>query len=179
MQRSTAVSVCVAVGVLWALRSGLELASPDASNPVSAVDWLVVLLTSVALASLAPGALALGTLAEPTTWFRTAGGAIAVSGILAAVGNLLDNALQVRSGTLIWALGASGLFAALIALTFALLAEQPRTLARVPPLTIAGIATVPVGGGLLVLAAWGWLAMECAREVADRTGRAAGGRGEA
>lgn len=159
MARSSAVAVCVAVGLLWALRSALELGGPDDRDPSAALDWLAVLSLSVAFASLALGMLALGTLAEPTTWFRTAAGAVAVAGLVAAVGNLLDNALQVRSGALIWALGAAGVFAGLVALVFALLAEQPRALVRVPVLTIAGIATVEVGGGLLVLAVWVWLAV--------------------
>lgn len=159
MARSTAVACCVAVGILWALRSALALGSPDDRDPTSVVDWLAVITLTVAFASLAPGMLALGTLAEPTTWFRAAAGAIAVGGLVAGVGNLLDNALQVRSGALIWALGAAAVFAALVALGFALLAEQPRALVRVPVLTVIGIATVDVGGGLLVLAVWAWLAL--------------------
>ncbi len=98
-----------------------------------------VISLTVAFASLAPGMLALGTLAEPTTWFRTAARAIAVGGLVAAVGNLLDNALQVRSGDA--DLGArrrrpcsprSSRSASRS------LAEPPRALVRVPVLTVSG-----------------------------------------
>jgi hypothetical protein len=159
MGRSTAVGICVAVGILWAARTGLAIGDPDDRDPSTLHDWLAVLTLSAAFASMAPGMLALGTLAEPTTWFRTAAGAVAVSALVAAVGNLLDNAVQTRSGALIWALGAAGVFAGLVALVFALLAERPRALARVPILSVVGIATVEVGGGLLLLAVWAWLAV--------------------
>ena len=162
MPRRTAVGICVAVGLLWTLRSGLALGGPDDRDPETAHDWAAVLSLSVAFASLAAGMLALGTLAEPTTWFRTAAGGIAVGGLVAAVGNILDNAVQARGGALIWALGAAAVFAALVALVFALLSERPRALAFVPVLTAIGIVTVAVGGGLLVLATWAWLAQRVA-----------------
>jgi hypothetical protein len=162
MRKRTAIGVSLTFGVIWAFRSLISFADPEFADPVDVLDWLAVLSLSAAAFLLAPAMLALGRLSETTTWWRAAAGIIAVGGLLAGAGNLLEDAVQTRAGGTFYALGLAAAFAGLVAMTFALLAEEPRVLALVPVCTIAGLITLEVGGGLLVLAAWAWVAWRLA-----------------
>jgi hypothetical protein len=159
MTRPVAMVTCLVLGALWALRSLVAVASPDFRDPETFLDWLSVISLSLAFASFAPGMLALALVARPDAWFRGAAAVVTVAGLVAAAGNLLEDGVGASRFGTVYAIGTAGLLAGLVALTFALLPGNERTLAGISVCSLVGVLLLEVGGGLVVLVAWWWLAL--------------------
>lgn len=152
--RRAALFIFVGVGFLVLFLHGLT--DPDFQDPVSLSDWFATLGFSVALFALAAALLVFGRLfGEPL--IRRMSLVPALGAALGGASNILEDGLQLD-----WAfwffvssLALSALGLAALAIVIALVCRgSDRLLAAVPAATLVGQLVFPVGGGLLMAAAW-------------------------
>lgn len=154
------------IGAVWFARSVQSLTHPNFTDPQSAWDWSAVVSYSVALLALAVGLVVLA---------RLVGGRIpliaslvaATGATIAAVGNVIEDGLgRAWAGNAFYLPGSVLYLLGLIALTLAIATYRKgrlRLLALVPAATLVGLMLLERGGGVLVLAAWGGLAIARSR----------------
>jgi len=147
--------IAVAIGSIWALRSAIGFAHPNYVDPVNLLDWVAVVSFSVALAALAAGAWLISQLAGRGRLVVPAAVILAIGGIVAAVGNFVEDGLGVKAFGDVFALGLGGVLAGLVALVVILAFARRFVLAALPAVTLAGLMlSNEAGGGFLILAAW-------------------------
>ena len=161
--RAACVGVSLLVGTIWALTYVLALASPDAVNPVSLVDYLAVVHFSALLAILAPAAWLIARMAGPSRAVAATAGITGVGGLIAAIGNVIEDGLRAKGvGGLIFVCGLGGLLLGLIGLAVVLALRRQALLAVLALVTFAGLFSSANGGafliplGWLAFAAWVW-----------------------
>ena len=154
------------IGAVWFARSAQSFTHPAFTDPQSAWDWCAVVSYSVALPALAVGLVVLA---------RLVGGRIpliaslvaATGATIAAVGNVIEDGLgDAWAGDALYLPGSVLYLLGLIALTLAIATERKgllRLLTLVPAATLVGLMLLERGGGVLVLAAWGGLAIACSQ----------------
>ena len=145
-----------AVGIGFAVLFLHGLTVPNFQDPVTLSDWFATLGFSVALFGLAAALLIFGRLfGEPL--IRRMSLVPALGAALGGASNILEDGLQLD-----WAfwffvssLALSALGLAALAIAIVVLARGgDRLLAAVPAATLVGQLAFPVGGGLLMAAAW-------------------------
>lgn len=150
------VVLFVGVGVVWCVRSLQSFAEPDYWDPVSVADWFAVLSFSAALFALAVAlplfARVIGGRAVFWVSFVPAAGA-AVEGL----GNLLEDALRLGAGEVLYVVGGLVFWVGLLA--FALVVAvtavgRRRLMALAVVVSGIGLVLYESGGGVLVLGAW-------------------------
>lgn len=132
------------------------LTGPDFQHPVTVSDWFATLGFSAVLFGLAAALLMFGRMFGDSRIRRVS----FVPGIGAALGgasNILEDGLQLEWAFWAFVLSAGLTVLGLAALTIAIVVLArggDRLLAAVPAATLVGQLVFPVGGGLLVAAAW-------------------------
>jgi hypothetical protein len=131
------------------------LTDPAYQDPETAADWFAVLSFSAALFALA---FALPMLAQlisgrvfKVSLVPTVGAA------LAGLSNLLEDALQLGWAFWLFILSTALIIVGLVAFIIVVAVAgrgRLRLLAAVPAATLAAILLFPVGGGVLIVAAW-------------------------
>ena len=139
-------------GILW-LASWV--AGPSFEMPPSMEKWLVVLLFSATLLSLAVALPVLSRMVGGRPVVRLATIAGAAAG-LCGVANVFEDGFQIEWVFFVFVLGLMILDVALLALTLVIARTAPeryRLLAVIPAGTVAGIL-FPMAGGPTVLITW-------------------------
>jgi len=139
--------IALAVGLTWAFVSVREFANVP--------DLVGVLSFSVALAVLAAAAWLIAELSGPSKSVVAAAVIMAIGGLVAAIGNLIEDGLGVKAFGAMYALGVFGVLVGLIGLVVSLALRRRFLLAALAAATFVGVQmSVEVGGGLLILASW-------------------------
>ena len=148
-------AIAVLVGSPWAVRSAIGFAQPNYVDPVTTLDWAAVISFSAALAAFAPGAWLIRDLAGHGRAAGIAAAVLALGGLVAAVGNFVEDGLGVSAFGDVFATGLLGVLAGLIGLTAILLVSRQYLVAALPASAFVGVmASNENGGGFLILAAW-------------------------
>ena len=156
--RQTAVAA--GVGLSFGVRAALGIGEPAPWDPTTALDWLAVLSLSLALAALVPGIWLVMTRSAgsdspgPNRWVTTAGTLALAGAGAAAVGSLLEAALGLDVGGLLYVVGVLGLVLGGVALAATLLFARRPWLALLVAMTLVGLVTEQLGGLFLVAIAW-------------------------
>jgi hypothetical protein len=108
---------------------------------------------------IAPGMIVLVRLAVRRRSVVVAGATVAVAALVTALANLAEDGLGMAAFSGLFVGAAIAMLAAFVVLGITLAAKPPRVLALVPLATMIGIGAMEAGGGLLVLAAWGAVAI--------------------
>lgn len=140
-------------GILWLLS---WVAGPSFEMPASMAKWLVVLLFSASLLSLAVALPVFGRMVGGPPVVRVATFAGAVASLM-SVANIFEDGFQIEWFFLVFALGLMTLDVALLVLTIVIVRTAPdryRLLAVIPAGTVAGILLFPVAGGPIILITW-------------------------
>lgn len=148
----------LATGCVWATRSLLEFAGPDYREPVTALDWTAVWAFSIALILLAPSVILLGRLA-PSSKVTIAAVVVAAGALVAGLANGIEDGFGVEAGGVVYVVGfvVAWLGLAVLAVMFGI--DGRARLVLLAAALVVGIALFTVGGGLIVLAAFGSLAV--------------------
>jgi hypothetical protein len=136
-------------GVVWAVRSILELAHPDYWNPVTTLDWLAVWLFSLCWLHLAPAAVLLGR-ASGARSATTVAAVIATGALAAGLANAIEDGMGIAAGGSVYVVGSLTAWFGLLALVLALGTAGRRRLAWVAGVIFVGFPFFNVGGGLVV-----------------------------
>lgn len=148
-------AVAVLVGAPWAFRSAIGFAHPNYVEPVTALDWAAVLSFTAALAAFAPGAWLIRELAGRGRAAGIAAAVLALGGLVAAVGNFVEDGLSIAAFGDVFATGLLGVLAGLIGLTAILLVSRQYLVAALPASALIGVmASNDNGGGFLILVVW-------------------------
>ena len=156
--RQTAVAA--GVGLAFGIQAAIAIGEPSYLDPVTLLDWLAVLTTSLAFASLVPGTwLLMGMSAGPdrpgpNRWVTTSGALVIAGAALASVGNLLGVVLDFGLGGLLYVVGELALTLGLVALAAALAFTPRRWLGLLALATVFGLLVEQLGGLFLVALAW-------------------------
>lgn len=152
------------LGAAWAARSLQSLSDPDFKSPNSAADWFAVTSFSAAFGLLPVGVWILlhRSLVGPVS-VRVLSVAAVVTAGSAAVANVVEDGFGVSRAGSVYLVGTTGTLFVLLVTTVALAIRGPRSLALVLLATLVGMLNFERGGGLLVLVAWGYLALVVAR----------------
>jgi hypothetical protein len=151
---SIGVVIAVVIGLTWAVHSAVGFTNPNYGDPVTLLDWLSVLSFSAGLAALAPGGWLITELSGGARFVGTAATVLGIGGIVAAVGNFVEDGLGLKAWGDVFASGLLGVLAALIALVGILLFSRRFALATLAAATFAGLMLSAEAGGFLILAAW-------------------------
>ena len=146
--------VLFATGVVVGARSLLEFAHPDYWDPVTALDWAAVWLTSIGWILFALSILWLGRLA-PTRSVIAASLVVAAGAILTGAANVLEDGFGFKALGTFYVIGimTAGLMLPGLAWAFRS-AHRPR-LGWLSIALFVGILLTNVGGGVLVaLSLW-------------------------
>jgi hypothetical protein len=167
-------------GCVWAARSVLEFANPDYWDPVSALDWTAVWAFSAALLLLAPSVLLLGRLAPSSKVMITAT-IVALGALVAGLANGIEDGLGVEQLGTAYIFGFLVLWPGLAVLAVMFGIDGRARLVLLVGALVVGIALLTVGGGLIVLCAFGgvaaaprWFQSVPSTSVTDSSGGAAG-----
>lgn len=140
-------------GILWLVS---WVAGPSFQMTASMAKWLVVLLFSATLLSLAVALPVVGRMVGGPWVVRLATIAGAAAS-LCSVANIFEDGFQIDWFFLVFVLGLLILDVALPALTIVIARTAPdryRLLAVIPAGTVAGILLFPVAGGPIMLITW-------------------------
>jgi len=143
-------------GVLWCTSWLSLLTDPAYQDPETAADWFAVLSFSAALFALAFALPMLAQLISGRVVFRVSL-VPAVGAALAGLSNLLEDALQLGWAFWLFILSTAVIIVGLVAFIVVVAVAgrgRLRLLAAVPAATLAAILLFPVGGGVLIVAAW-------------------------
>jgi len=148
------------LGGLWAARSLQSFSDPDFTSPGSVGDWFAVASISAALGLLPVGVAILlhGSGLGPWT-VRSLSLASVVTACTAALANVLEDGFGISSAGAVYFAGVVGTLLVLLAAAAGLAVRGPRVLTLIPIATVVGIVNLERAGGLLVLVAWGCLAL--------------------
>ena len=152
--------VAVVVGLAFGIRAALAIGEPAYWDPATILDWLAILTWSLALATLVPGVWLLLALSVrpgepgPNRWTTTSGTLALAGAAIAAVGNLLEHALELDLGGLLYVVGVLALTLGLVALSAALAFTPRRWLGLIAVATLVGMVAAQLGGLFLVAIAW-------------------------
>ncbi len=139
--------IALAVGLTWAFVSVREFANVP--------DWVGVVSFSVALAVLAAAAWLIAELSGRSKSVVAAAAIMAIGGLVAAIGNFIEDGLGVKAFGAMYELGLFGVLVGLVGLVVTLALGRRFPLAALPSATFAGLLmSVEAGGGLLILASW-------------------------
>ncbi len=150
--------VWLVTGIAWAARSMLEFAHPNYYDPATVMDWGAVWLYSVALLLLAPSVLLIGQLAQSRP-VMAAAAVTAVGAAVAGGANAIEDGFGVSAGGMLYVVGFLTAWLSLLPLAATLWRSRCLRLAGLSVALFFGIALFTVGGGLIVLAALGALAI--------------------
>ncbi len=152
------------LGALWAARSLQSFSDPDFTSPNSAADWFAVTSFSAAFGLLPVGVWILlhRSRVGPVS-VRVLSVAAVVTAGSAAVANVVEDGFGVSGAGTVYLVGTTGTLLVLLVTAVALAIRGPRSLALVLLATLVGMLNFERGGGLLVLVAWGCLALVVAR----------------
>jgi hypothetical protein len=140
-------------GILWLVS---WVVPPSFEMMASMAKWLVVLLFSAALLSLAVALHVFGRMVGRPSVVRLATFAGAVASLM-SVANVFEDGLQIEWVFFVFVLGLLILDVALLALTIVIVRTAPdryRLLAVIPAGTVAGILLFVVAGGPIMLVTW-------------------------
>lgn len=173
VQRQTAPLLFALTGIAWAARSVLSLWSPNYHAPATMLDWLAVVSFSVALLLLSVAIWPFARLVPSTFHVHLTTGLAACASAMAGAANFIEDGLRmnVNAAGTVYAVGAVVAALSLVGLAVAVAAAGRWRLALVPLATAVGFGLVERGGGLIVLAAWGALAVAAWRGRLPRTER--------
>ncbi len=150
--------VWLLTGAVWAVRSLMEFGSPDYWEPVTPFDWAAVWLYSIAWLLMAPSLLSIGRSASSRRAMAVA--VVASIGALIAGGaNALEDGFGISSMGAWYVLGFFTAWLALLPLAITIYRVGRSRLAALTVALFAGIILMNAGGGLVVLAALGSLAL--------------------
>lgn len=151
-------TVWLLTGLAWAFASLIQLAGPRYWDAVTTLDYLAVYSLSLALLLLAIGVVALARIAPRRAVIVTA---LVVAAAAAATGvaNFVEDGIGLKSWGTIFVISSLTTLFGMVPLAILLWKGPNPRLALVPGLTLLGFATFPIGGGLLILAGWGLLAI--------------------
>jgi hypothetical protein len=145
-------------GATWAALSMVDLAHPDYWDPITPLDWTAVWLFSVALVLFAPAVVLLGRLVPSRRVLKVAL-MVGIASIVAGVANAVEDGFGVGAWGTPYVIGFLTAWFGLLALAGAMRqARHTRLAAAVVGLTV-GVALFPLGGGVIVLVAFGGLAL--------------------
>lgn len=140
-------------GILW---FGSWVVPPSFEMTPSMAKWLVVLLFSASLLSLAVALPVFGRMVggpQVARWASIAG----ASAGLCSVANIFEDGVQIDWFFFVFVVGLLTLDFALLALTIVIARTAPdryRLLAVIPAGTLAGILAFPMVGGPVMLVTW-------------------------
>lgn len=132
------------------------LTGPDFQDPVTVSDWFATLGFSGALFALAAALPRLGRMFDELR-IRRVSFIPSVGAALGGASNILEDGLQLDWAFWFFVLGSGLVVVGLAALTMAIVLlgrGSDRLLAAVPAATLVGQLVFPVGGGVLMAAAW-------------------------
>lgn len=145
-----------ATGVTLCVRSLQTYTNPAYQHPVNAADWIAVVSFSVGLLGLAAALPMFAQLIDGRRVFRVS--LIPAAGAaLAGVTNILEDGMQMHDLFIVFVASAWLTLVGLIAFTVVVAragSGRTRLWAAVPAATLVGQMLFPVGGGVLMLAAW-------------------------
>ena len=147
-----------ATGVAWAAASLVQLAHPDYWDPVTALDWAAVWLYSAAWLTLAPSVLLIARLVDSRE-VKIAATIVAVGAIAAGVANGVEDGLGASSFGLLYVVGFMVGWLGLIGLAATFARARCVRLAGLSAAIFVGVASITLGGGVIVLVALGSLAV--------------------
>ena len=151
---SLSPAIAAVIGLTWALHSAVGFANPNYGDPAMLLDWLSVLSFSAGLAALAPGGWLISKLSGGSRSVGTTATVLAIGGIVAAIGNFVEDGLGIKTWGDVFAAGLAGVLVALLALVVILAHSRRFSLAVVAAATFGGLMLSAGAGGFLVLAAW-------------------------
>jgi hypothetical protein len=140
-------------GILWLVS---WVVPPSFEMTPSMAKWLVVLLFSAALLSLAVALPVFGRMVVGPPVVRSATFAGAVASLM-SVANIFEDGFQIEWVFFVFVLGLLTLDVALLALTIVIAWRAPgryRLLAAIPAGTLVGILPFPFVGGPMMLITW-------------------------
>jgi len=140
-------------GILWLVS---WVAGPSFEMAPSMAKWLVVLVFSAALLSLAVALPVVGRMVGGSLVVRSATIAAAAAS-LCGVANVFEDGFQIEWFFYVFVLGLLTLDLALMALTIVVARtahDRYRLLALIPAGTLAGILLFPMVGGPVMLITW-------------------------
>jgi hypothetical protein len=142
------------IGLTWAVHSAVGFTDPNYGDPATLLDWLSVLSFSAGLAALAPGGWLITELSGGARSVGTAATVLAIGGVVAAIGNFVEDGLGIKAWGDVFASGLAGALVALLAMVVILALSRRLSLAVVAAATFGGLMLSAGAGGFLVLAAW-------------------------
>jgi hypothetical protein len=149
-------TVFALVGVLWGMRSLQAFTEPNFTDPESASDWWAVVSFSLAFALLPAGLALLVRLTQRGGRTSSVLLAIAALGaVTTAIANVIEDGMGVDAAGSVYLVSTSLTMLTMIALAGVLLASRPRWPGVVVLGTLIGMLNLELGGGVLVLLAWG------------------------
>jgi hypothetical protein len=150
--------VWLLTGAVWALRSLMEFGSPDYWDPITAFDWTAVWLYSIAWLLMAPSLLLIGRsgMSRPV---MVAAAVASVGCVFAGGANALEDGFGFSSMGTWYVIGFFLAWLALLPLATLFYRAGRLRLAALVVALFAGIILLNAGGGLIVLAALGSLAV--------------------
>jgi len=144
------------VGVLWAVRSLQSFTEPNFTDPESASDWWAVVSFSLALALLPAGmALLVHLSGRGNRTSRVLLVTAALGAVTAAIANAIEDGLGVDAAGSVYYGSILLLMLTMLALAGVLVARTPRWPGVVILATMIGLVLLELGGGVLILLAWG------------------------
>ena len=150
--------IWVTTGIAWAVRSVMEFAHPDYWDPVTALDWSSIWLYSAAWLLFAPSVLLLSRLAS-SRQVTTVAVVVAIGAGAAGGANAIEDGFGVQALGTLYVVGFMTAWIGLLPLAYRLHKAGQIRLAGLSSLLFVGIVLLPLGGGLLILAGLGSLAI--------------------
>jgi MFS family permease len=145
-----------AVGLSFLVLFLHRLTDPDFQDPVTLSDWFATLGFSVALFALAAALPVFGWMFDELR-IRRVSFVPSVGAALGGLSNVLEDGLQLDWAFWFFVLSSGLVVVGLLALSIAIALlgrGSDRLFAAIPAATLAGQLVFPVGGGLLMAAAW-------------------------
>jgi hypothetical protein len=145
-------------GVAWAGQSLLQFADPVYWDPITTLDWLAVWSFTACWLLLAPTVILLGrlTLSHQLTAMTSV---IAIGAVAAGVANAFEDGLGIKALGTIYVLGALTAAFGLLPLAATIQRDGYPRLAGLTLVLCLGVVALVAGGGLVVLATLGALAV--------------------
>jgi hypothetical protein len=150
--------IWLVTGVVWAARSLLEVAHPDYWDPITALDWSAIWVYSAAWLLMAPSVLLLGRLASSRR-VLTAATVVAIGAVLAGGANAVEDGFGVTSLGTLYVIGFFTAWLAFVPLAVTLWRAGYRRLGRAVAAIFLGVTLFVIGGGLIILAVLGGIAV--------------------
>jgi hypothetical protein len=144
-------------GVLWAARTLIALAAPVYYDPVTALDWAAVWLTSAQWPMLGLSVILLGRLTASTP-VRAVSILVALGAVLVGGGNANEDGFGVPIGGAFYIVGFFMTWLGLLPLAATLWRARYRRLAGLSLALLLAILLINVGGGFVILGGLGALA---------------------